>query len=149
MRQADRLNQFLRLKLSGVSELWFTVGLLENGAVYCRELHFNEEEYLERWWIPLFRGIIHWLPELEVLSQRIACHMDVELAKSHYEQWYGTGAKRMEWIHSICCMATILRTEFLPNDIGRKYLGDLVAALLDLGMIKRNGQFLYGAIKRR
>ena len=68
MRQADHLDQFLRSKISGLSELWFTVGLLEIDAVYCRELYFDEEEYLEQWWIPLFRGIIHWLPELEATA---------------------------------------------------------------------------------
>jgi hypothetical protein len=137
-RQADRLDQFLSLKFSGLSELWFMVGLLEASAVYNRDMRY-EEEYLEQWWIPLFRGIIHWLPELEALSQRIAWSMDVEFAKSHYEQWYGTGCKTMAWIDSICCMATVLGTKCNPDDIGRKYQGDLVAALLDLGIIKRNG----------
>lgn len=141
MRQADHLDQFLRLKLSGLSELWFTVGLLEGSAVLHRELHYlhYEEEYLEQWWIPLFRGIIRWLPELEVLSPRIACCMDVELAKSIYPQCYGTGAKIMGWIDSICGVASVLGTTFNADDIGRKYQGDLVAALLDMRMIKRDG----------
>ena len=136
--QVDRLEQFLRLKISGLSELWFTVGLLEASAVLDRNVRY-EEAYLERWWIPLFRGIIHWLPELEALSPRIACGMDVDLAKSIYPQWYGTGAKTMGWIDSICGVASVLGTTFNADDIGRKYQGDLVAALLDMRMIKRDG----------
>ncbi len=136
--QVDRLEQFLQLNLLGLSELWFTVGLLEASAVRNRNVHY-EEAYLERWWIPLFRGIIHWLPELEALSPRIACILDIEFAKSIYPQRYGTGAKMMGWIDSICGVASFLGTKFNADDIGRKYQGDLVAALLDRGVIKRNG----------
>ena len=137
-RQVDRLNQFLSLKLLGLSELWFTVGLLHFSAIIHRTVHFNEE-LREQWWIPLFRGIIHWLPEIEVLSPRIACHMSVQHAASSNSQRYGAASKTVEWIGSICSVATFLGTEFLPDDIGRTYHGDLVAALLDRGVIKRNG----------
>ena len=136
--QVDHVEQFLQLKLSGISELWFTVGLLEESAIANRDVRY-EEAYLERWWIPLFRGIIHWLPELEALSPRIACDMDVELAKSIFPQWYGDGTKPMSWVKSICCVASFLGTNVTVDCIGRAYQGDLVAALLDRGVIKRNG----------
>ncbi|MCX7408553.1 MAG: hypothetical protein NTZ32_10770 [Planctomycetales bacterium] len=137
-RQANILDLFLRLSIPGLSELWFMVGLLHNGAAIHPTVHFDEE-YREQWWAPLFRGFINWLPELEVLSPRVASIMDIELAKCIYSQEYGKGVKMMGWIDSIGCVASFLGTELLPDEIGRTYQGDLVAALLDRGVIKRNG----------
>lgn len=137
-RQVDILDQFLQLKITGMSELWFTMGLLERSAVLHRDLHY-EETHLEPWWIPLFRGIVLWLPELEFLSPRIARGMDVELAMSYYTQTYGAEAQNMGWIDSICGVASVLGTKFTVDDLGKKYQGDLVAALLDFRMIDRDG----------
>lgn len=97
-----RKEEFVRLTFGGLCELWYTVGLLRSNAT--RLCHQWEGEWdmssegKEKWWFPLFRGLIHWLPELELLSPRICITCDSEFARMINPQLYEVDVGNLQWV---------------------------------------------------
>ncbi len=52
---------------------------------------------------------------------------------------YGEGVRSTSWATTICSVASFMGTAVNPDGIGRLYRGDVVAALLDMKLIKQDG----------
>jgi hypothetical protein len=98
--------EYVQLTLIGLGELWYTVGMLNRNAMVPSSYRMSDwptwresPEARDIWWLPILRGLVSWLPELELLSPRIANIF--EPSDDYFKTKYGAGVGNLEWVESL------------------------------------------------
>lgn len=81
-----------QLLISGLDYLWYAIGVLGEvwPATYYRIQDESDEDRVQSLFYPVAQRLIHWLPELIILSTNLYCAGEREsLAKRDRVSWFG------------------------------------------------------------